>query len=54
MEDFLELFKLPGVDAGLAASIFHLKEVNIEKLKVYLQNAGISMRIVGGRSNAVR
>lgn len=29
MEDFLELFKLPGVDAGLAASIFHLREVDI-------------------------
>ena len=29
MEDFAELFKHPGIDAGLAASIFHRKEVDI-------------------------
>ncbi len=45
MEDFLELFKLPGVDAGLAASIFHLREVDIPELKRYLRASGVPMRI---------
>ncbi len=44
-EDFAELFKLDGVDAGLAASIFHLKEVDIKELKQYLRDQGISMRL---------
>jgi len=44
-EDFAELFKLDGVDAGLAASIFHLKEVDIKELKQYLRQQGISMRL---------
>ena len=35
MEDFAELFKHPGIDACLAASIFHRKEVNIMELKEY-------------------
>ena len=29
---------------GLAASIFHLKEVEIEDLKKFLQEQGIEMR----------
>ena len=33
-------------DAALAASIFHFGEVNIPKLKVELQNAGIPIRII--------
>ncbi len=33
-------------DAALAASIFHYGEVNIPKLKVELQNAGIPIRII--------
>ena len=45
MEHFLELFrKVPNIDAGLAASIFHLKEVAIEDLKKYLEDQGIEMR----------
>lgn len=45
-EDFLELFqKLPKVDAGLAASIFHFKEVEIGSLKQYLAENGIPMRL---------
>jgi cyclase len=36
-EDFLELFrKLPVIDAGLAASIFHSKQLLIADLKSYL------------------
>ncbi len=46
MEDFKELFKLDGVDAGLAASIFHYKEVIISELKAYLKAEGINMRTI--------
>ncbi|MGI6013088.1 MAG: imidazole glycerol phosphate synthase subunit HisF [Oscillospiraceae bacterium] len=45
MEDFKTLFALPGVDAGLAASIFHFCEVEIRELKRYLHENGILMRI---------
>ena len=45
-EDFLDLFQLPCVDAGLAASIFHSREVDIRNLKRYLRQNGVSMRIV--------
>ena len=45
MEDFAELFKLSGVDAGLAASIFHFKEVDIRELKKYLRENGVNVRI---------
>ena len=46
MQDFVTLFKtLPKVDAGLAASIFHYKEVEIKDLKQLLKQNGISVRI---------
>ncbi|MCI2062061.1 MAG: imidazole glycerol phosphate synthase subunit HisF [Eubacteriaceae bacterium] len=45
MEDFAELFRHDGMDAGLAASIFHFKEVNIGDLKKYLRSEGIEVRI---------
>ncbi len=46
MEDFLTLFRtLPGVDAGLAASIFHFGEVKIEELKRLMRANGIPARI---------
>ena len=42
---FVELFTaLPGVDAGLAASIFHFGEVKIAGLKRELSEAGIPVR----------
>ncbi|MBR2903016.1 MAG: imidazole glycerol phosphate synthase subunit HisF [Clostridia bacterium] len=45
-EDFTTLFKtLPKVDAGLAASIFHFGEVDINDLKKTLLAQGIPMRI---------
>ena len=44
-EDFLELFKAGVADAGLAASIFHFKEVNIKDLKRYLNDNDIEMRL---------
>ena len=47
MQHFNELFKsVPGVDAGLAASIFHRREVSIEDLKRYLTEKGVPMRII--------
>lgn len=45
MEHFRELFQYPQIDAGLAASIFHFKEIEIRKLKEYLREEGIEMRI---------
>ncbi len=45
--DFITLFQeLPGVDAGLAASIFHFGEVRIEDLKKEMQRNGIPARMV--------
>ena len=45
MEDFVELFRHKGMDAGLAASIFHTKQVEIAQLKRYLRENGVEMRI---------
>ncbi|MBO4235077.1 MAG: imidazole glycerol phosphate synthase subunit HisF [Firmicutes bacterium] len=46
IDDFIKLFKtLPGVDAGLAASIFHFGEVMISDLKKEMQKSGIPARI---------
>ena len=45
-EDFVELFqKLPKVDAGLAASIFHFGEVAIPDLKKTLRDNNITVRL---------
>jgi cyclase len=44
-EDFIELFKLKKVDAGLAASIFHFGEVDIIDLKKTLKDKSVSVRI---------
>ena len=45
-EDFLTLFEtVPSVDAGLAASIFHKKEVQMHELKEYLAQNGVPMRL---------
>ena len=46
IEDFVTLFeRLPKVDAGLAASIFHFGEVQIPDLKRALAGRGITMRL---------
>ncbi len=45
MEDFAELFTHPGVDAGLAASIFHTRQVEISALKAYLRDMGVPVRV---------
>ena len=46
VQDFVELFKrLPKVDAGLAASIFHFREVQIADLKRALAKENIPVRL---------
>ena len=46
IQDFITLFStLPGVDAGLAASIFHFGEVAIHDLKQAMAAAGIPARL---------
>ncbi len=46
ISDFVELFqKLPTVDAGLAASIFHFGEVGIHELKEALRANEITVRL---------
>ncbi len=46
VDDFITLFRtLPGVDAGLAASVFHFGEVKIPDLKAKMRENGIPVRI---------
>ena len=46
IEDFVTLFKkLPKVDAGLAASVFHFNEINIKDLKAELYKNDIPVRL---------
>ena len=46
MEDFRTLFlEHPAVDAGLAASIFHTRQVDIRELKQYLRQNGVEVRL---------
>jgi cyclase len=46
ISDFIELFRaIPGVDAGLAASIFHFEEVRIADLKAEMHRNGIPVRL---------
>lgn len=45
IEDFITLFsRLPDVDAGLAASVFHFGEVKISSLKERLGAFGVTVR----------
>lgn len=45
IDDFKELFtRIPTIDAGLAASIFHFGEVHISDLKAELRREGINVR----------
>ncbi|MBN2519263.1 MAG: imidazole glycerol phosphate synthase subunit HisF, partial [Bacteroidales bacterium] len=45
MEHFAEVFTAGKADAGLAASIFHFREIAIPDLKKYLKDKGIEIRI---------
>lgn len=42
-EDFLALFQQTNAESGLAASVFHYKEINIRSLKEYLQMNDINI-----------
>ena len=45
-QHFVDLFRAcPKVDAGLAASIFHFKHVDIKNLKKLLADDGVSVRL---------
>lgn len=45
MEHFFDVFTEGKADAGLAASIFHYREVQIPALKAYLAERGVPVRI---------
>jgi cyclase len=45
MEHFAEVFTKGKADAGLAASIFHFKEIAVPELKGYLHEKGICVRL---------
>ena len=45
MEHFYDAFTAGKADAGLAASIFHFKEIGIGELKAYLKERGVTVRI---------
>jgi len=44
-EDFARLFEHDGMDAGLAASIFHTRQLMIPDLKKYLRDCGVEVRL---------
>ena len=44
-EHFTELFRNTNCDAGLAASIFHFKEIEIKELKSELAKSGVNIRL---------
>jgi cyclase len=45
MQHFAEVFTTGKADAALAASIFHFKEVDLQQLKQYLHNSGVTVRL---------
>jgi cyclase len=45
MEHYAEVFTKGKADAGLAASIFHFKEITVPQLKEYLHGKGIAVRL---------
>lgn len=45
MEHFFDVFTTGKADAGLAASIFHFREIDIPDLKEYLAAKGLPMRM---------
>ncbi len=45
MEHYAEVFTKGKADAGLAASIFHFKEITVPQLKTFLHDRGIPVRL---------
>ncbi len=47
VQDFIDLFrKVPAIDAGLAASVFHFGEIKIPDLKHALADSDINTRLI--------
>lgn len=46
VEHFGDVFTKTGADAGLAASIFHYREIEVAQVKTYLKERGIPVRLV--------
>ena len=40
-----KIHKIPDIDAGLAASVFHFGEIQIPNLKTTLKENGITVRL---------
>jgi cyclase len=45
MQHFADVFNEGSADAALAASIFHFREIPIPRLKQFLKDRGINIRI---------
>ena len=45
MQHFYDAFTIGKADAALAASVFHFGEINIKKLKRFLNEMGVKTRI---------
>ncbi len=45
LEHFKDALTVGGADAALAASLFHYKELEINEVKQYLKNEGVSVRL---------
>lgn len=43
-DDFVDVFTKGKADAGLAATIFHYKEISIPELKLDLKQKGVEIR----------
>lgn len=44
LKDFAEVFQKTGVDAALAASLFHYRELTVGQVKEYLAGQGVPVR----------
>ncbi len=44
-EHMLEIFKESNVDAALAASIFHYETHSVNRVKEFLKNSGVPVRL---------
>jgi cyclase len=44
-QDFADIFQKGGADAALAASVFHFGDIEITRLKHFIKEQGISVRL---------
>lgn len=44
VEDFSEVFQETNVDAGLAASVFHFRELTVDQVKAHLREQKVVVR----------